>query len=228
MSTPLPRVEQATVAVAGDPPSKFSVRRIYCVGRNYAAHAAEMGHDAREAPFFFMKPADAVLPDGAVMPYPSATKDLHHELELVVAIGKRGRNIPVDKALDHVFGYAVGLDMTRRDLQAEAKNKGRPWDMAKGFDCSAPCAAIHTVDAVGHIASGEIELKVNGKVRQHSDINMLIWSVAETINQLSSLVELFPGDLIYTGTPEGVGPVVTGDVLEGRIEGLGSLTITIG
>ncbi len=228
MSTPLPRVEQATVAVAGDPPSKFSVRRIYCVGRNYAAHAAEMGHDAREAPFFFMKPADAVLPDGAVMPYPSATKDLHHELELVVAIGKRGRNIPVDKALDHVFGYAVGLDMTRRDLQAEAKNKGRPWDMAKGFDCSAPCAAIHTVDAVGHIASGEIELKVNGKVRQHSDINMLIWSVAETINQLSSLVELFPGDLIYTGTPEGVGPVVTGDVLEGRVEGLGSLTITIG
>ncbi len=228
MSTPLPRVEQATVAVAGDPPSKFSVRRIYCVGRNYAAHAAEMGHDAREAPFFFMKPADAVLPDQAVMPYPSATKDLHHELELVVAIGKRGRNIPVDKALDHVFGYAVGLDMTRRDLQAEAKNKGRPWDMAKGFDCSAPCAAIHPVDAVGHIASGEIELKVNGKVRQHSDINMLIWSVAETISQLSSLVELFPGDLIYTGTPEGVGPVVTGDVLEGRIEGLGSLTITIG
>jgi fumarylpyruvate hydrolase len=224
----LPRVEQATVAVAGDPPSKFSVRRIYCVGRNYAAHAAEMGHDAREAPFFFMKPADAVLPDQAVMPYPSATKDLHHELELVVAIGKRGRNIPVDKALDHVFGYAVGLDMTRRDLQAEAKNKGRPWDMAKGFDCSAPCAAIHPVDAVGHIASGEIELKVNGKVRQHSDINMLIWSVAETISQLSSLVELFPGDLIYTGTPEGVGPVVTGDVLEGRIEGLGSLTITIG
>lgn len=228
MSTPLPRVEQATVAVAGDPPSRFSVRRIYCVGRNYAAHAAEMGHDAREAPFFFMKPADAVLPDQAVMPYPSATKDLHHELELVVAIGKRGRNIPVDKALDHVFGYAVGLDMTRRDLQAEAKNKGRPWDMAKGFDCSAPCAAIHPVDAVGHIASGEIELKVNGKVRQHSDINMLIWSVAETISQLSSLVELFPGDLIYTGTPEGVGPVVTGDVLEGRIEGLGSLTITIG
>lgn len=228
MSRPLPRVEQATVAVAGDPPSKFSVRRIYCVGRNYAAHAAEMGHDAREAPFFFMKPADAVLPDGAVMPYPSATKDLHHELELVVAIGKRGRTIAVDKALDHVFGYAVGLDMTRRDLQAEAKNKGRPWDMAKGFDCSAPCAAIHPVDAVGHIASGEIELTVNGAVRQHSDISMLIWSVAETISQLSSLVELYPGDLIYTGTPEGVGPVVTGDVLEGRIEGLGSLTITIG
>jgi fumarylpyruvate hydrolase len=228
MAPPLPRVEQATVAVSGDPPSKFSVRRIYCVGRNYAAHAAEMGADAREAPFFFMKPADAVLPDQAVMPYPSATNDLHHELELVVAIGKRGRNIPVSKALDHVFGYAVGLDMTRRDLQAAAKKKGHPWDMAKGFDCSAPCAAIHPVDAVGHVASGEIELKVNGEVRQHSDINMLIWSVAETINQLSSLVELFPGDLIYTGTPEGVGPVVTGDVLEGRIEGLGSLTITIG
>jgi fumarylpyruvate hydrolase len=228
MAPPLPRVEQATVAVASDPPSKFSVRRIYCVGRNYAAHAAEMGADAREAPFFFMKPADAVLPDGAVMPYPSATNDLHHELELVAAIGKRGRNIPVSKALDHIFGYAVGLDMTRRDLQAAAKKKGHPWDMAKGFDCSAPCAPIHPVDAVGHIASGEIELKVNGEVRQHSDIKMLIWSVAETISQLSSLVELFPGDLIYTGTPEGVGPVVTGDVLEGRIEGLSSLTITIG
>lgn len=228
MSLRLPRVEPATVAVAGDTLAAFPVRRIYCVGRNYAAHIAEMGGDAREAPFFFMKPADAVLPDGATMPYPPATKNLHHELELVVAIGERGRDIPVAKALDYVFGYAVGLDMTRRDLQGIAKDKGRPWDMGKGFDCSAPCGPIHTVDAVGHVATGDITLAVNGAVRQHSDLKMMIWSVAETIAELSTLVELFPGDLIYTGTPEGVGPVVSGDVLVGRIDRLGSLTITIG
>ncbi|HZH25825.1 MAG TPA: fumarylacetoacetate hydrolase family protein [Azospirillaceae bacterium] len=206
----------------------FPVRRIYCVGRNYAAHAREMGHDpAREPPFFFQKPADALVQDGGFMPYPPATRDLHHEIELVVALHKGGANIPADKALEHVFGYAVGLDMTRRDLQGEAKKAGRPWDMGKGFDHSAPCSAVVPAAVAGHPSSGRISLSVNGQTRQDGDIADMIWSVPETIVYLSGLVELMPGDLIFTGTPEGVAACARGDVLEGRIDGIGDLRITV-
>jgi fumarylpyruvate hydrolase len=204
----------------------FPVRRIYCVGRNYAAHAREMGADpTREDPFFFCKPADAVVEDGATIPYPPATKNLHHEFELVVALKSGGANVPVETALDLVFGYAAGLDMTRRDLQNAAKASGKPWDMGKGFDRSAPCSAIQTVKRVGHPAKGAIELKVNGETKQKGDLADLIWNVAETIAFLSGLVELGAGDLIYTGTPEGVGPVKAGDVLEGHIEGVSDLRV---
>lgn len=202
----------------------FPVRRIFCVGRNYAEHAREMGADPdREAPFFFTKPADAVVIDGAPTPYPSRTQDLHHEVELVVAIGTGGSEIAVAGALEHVWGYAVGIDMTRRDLQAEAKNSRRPWDMAKGFDCSAPIGSLHPAAAIGHPPKGEILLQVNGEVRQRADISDLIWSVAEVIAELSTLVRLEAGDLIYTGTPAGVGAVGRGDVLYASIAGLGSL-----
>lgn len=228
MAYAIPLREQPGIEIAGST-DRFPVRRIYCVGRNYAAHAREMGHDPdREPPFFFMKPADAVIPDGTVMAYPPATSELHHEIELVVALGRGGRDIPEAEALDHVFGYAVGLDMTRRDLQAQAKKAGRPWDMAKGFDQSAPCGAIHPVSAVGHPDKGEIVLEVNGEARQKGDLADMIWSVAGTIAYLSGLVELRPGDLIYTGTPEGVGPVSRGDRLSGRVEGVGGLSVTIG
>jgi len=227
MSFAIPAPAQTTIPVQGGDP--FPVRRIYCVGRNYAAHAREMGHDPdREPPFFFTKPADAIVPTGSVVPYPAATSDYHHEIEMVVALGRGGRDVPVEQALDMVFGYAVGLDMTRRDLQAVAKKAGRPWDMAKGFDQSAPCAPLLPVSKVGHPASGAVWLKVNGEVRQQGDLSDLIWSVAETISYLSGLVELAPGDLIYTGTPEGVGAVVKGDRLEGHVDGLIDLNITIG
>jgi fumarylpyruvate hydrolase len=217
-----------TLPVVGSA-DRFPVRRIYCVGRNYAAHAREMGADpTREPPFFFMKPADAVLPDGAVMPYPPATHDLHHEIELVVAIGAGGHDIPAPNALDHVYGYAVGLDMTRRDLQGEAKKHGRPWDMGKGFDHSAPCGAIHRATSIGHPAKGAIWLKVNDQLRQNGDLSDMTWNVAEVISTLSGLVTLAPGDLIFTGTPEGVGAVVPGDRLQGHIDGVGYLSITIG
>lgn len=220
-----PRPVPTVPVVGGDP---FPVRRVYCVGRNYAAHAREMGHDPdREPPFFFGKPADAIVVTGATIPYPKATKDYHHEIELVVAIGKGGEDIPVDAALDHVFGYAVGLDMTRRDLQGIAKKMGRPWDMGKGFDLSAPIAPIHPVAAVGHLAKGAIWLKVDGKVAQNADIADLIWNVAETISYLSGLVRLEPGDLIYTGTPEGVGPVARGQRMDGHVDGLTDISITI-
>lgn len=207
---------------------KFPVGRIYCVGRNYAEHAREMGHDPdREAPFFFMKPANAIVPNGATIPYPQATKDLHHEIELVVALGKGGANIAVEKALDHVWGYGVGLDMTRRDLQGEAKKMGRPWEMGKGFDNSAPCTALVPASKIGHPAKGAIWLKVNGKTTQKGDLSELIWNVPETISYLSGLVTLQPGDLIYSGTPAGVGPVKAGDTLEGHVDGIGDdLTIT--
>jgi fumarylpyruvate hydrolase len=219
---------QPAVAIDGTE-DLFPVHRIYCVGRNYAAHAREMGHDPdREPPFFFMKPADAVISDGTEMAYPPGTSELHHEIELVVAIGAAGRDIPIDRALEHVFGYAVGLDMTRRDLQAQAKKLGRPWDMAKGFDQSAPCGAIRPATRVGHPDRGTIRLEVNGELRQQADLADLIWSVPETIAFLSGLVELRPGDLIYTGTPEGVGPVVRGDRLRGHVDGLAGLSITIG
>ena len=207
----------------------FPVGRIYCVGRNYAEHAREMGHDPdREPPFFFMKPADAVVLSGATVPYPQITKDLHHEIEMVVAIGKGGADIPVEKALDHVFGYGVGLDMTRRDIQGEAKKMGRPWEMGKAFDNSAPCTALKTVAMVGHPAKGAIWLKVNGKFTQRGDLAEMIWNVPETIAYLSKLVTLRAGDLIMSGTPAGVGPVQPGDVLEGHVDGVGDLTVTYG
>lgn len=205
----------------------FPVGRIYCVGRNYAEHAREMGHDPdREPPFFFMKPADAIVQNGATIPYPQATKDLHHEIELIVAIGKGGSNIPVDTALDHVFGYGVGLDMTRRDLQGAAKKMGRPWEMGKAFDDSAPCTALKTVAMVGHPAKGAIWLKVNGQIKQKGDLTELIWNIPETISYLSQLITLRPGDVIMSGTPAGVGPIQRGDKLEGHVDGVGELTIT--
>ncbi|HEV7802429.1 MAG TPA: fumarylacetoacetate hydrolase family protein [Burkholderiales bacterium] len=205
----------------------FPVGRIYCVGRNYAEHAREMGHDPdREPPFFFMKPADAIVASGSTIPYPQVTKDLHHEIEMIVAIGKGGADIPVEKALDHVFGYGVGLDMTRRDLQGEAKKMGRPWEMGKAFDNSAPCTALKTVAMVGHPAKGAIWLKVNGKVTQTGDLSAMIWDVPETIAYLSKLVTLRAGDIIMSGTPAGVGPVKPGDKLEGHVDGIGDLTVS--
>lgn len=220
----------AAVPVAGSS-DFFPVHRIYCVGRNYAEHAKEMGGTGREAPFFFMKPADAVLPvpQGTIgeMPYPSMSHDLHHEIELVVAIGKGGRNISAADAAQHVWGYAVGLDMTRRDLQGEAKKQGRPWCTGKGFDHSAPIGPIHPVADTGLLASGAIHLQVNGASRQRSDIDKLIWNVAETIEHLSKYFSLQPGDLIFTGTPEGVAAVKSGDLLEGGIDGLGELRVKI-
>jgi fumarylpyruvate hydrolase len=206
---------------------QFPVGRIYCVGRNYAEHAREMGHDPdREPPFFFMKPADAIVLSGATIPYPQMTKDLHHEIEMIVAIGKGGADIPVEKALDHVFGYGVGLDMTRRDLQGEAKKMGRPWEMGKAFDNSAPCTALKTVAMVGHPAKGAIWLKVNGNITQKGDLAEMIWNVPETISYLSKLITLRAGDIIMSGTPAGVGPVRAGDKLEGHVAGLGDLTIS--
>jgi fumarylpyruvate hydrolase len=214
------------VPVAGG--GAFPVRRVFCVGRNYAAHAREMGSDPdRELPFFFCKPADALLMDGRDMPYPPMSKDLHHEMELVVAIGTGGANIAEADALKHVWGYAAGLDMTRRDLQNAAKKEGKPWDMGKGFDHSAPIGTLVPASALPDPTKGKIELKVNGQVRQVSDLSLLIWSVAETIAYLSKLVTLAPGDLIYTGTPEGVAAVQRGDVLEGVVEGVGTVRTKI-
>ena len=205
----------------------FPVGRIYCVGRNYAEHAREMGHDPeREPPFFFMKPADAIVPNGATLPFPQATKDLHHEIEMVVAIGRDGADIPVAKALDHVFGYGVGLDMTRRDLQGEAKKMGRPWEMGKAFDNSAPCTALKTAAMMGHPATGAIWLKVNGKIVQKGDLSEMIWNVPDTISYLSKLITLKAGDLIMSGTPAGVGPVNRGDKLEGHVDSIGDLMVT--
>ena len=206
---------------------QFPVGRIYCVGRNYAEHAREMGHDPdREPPFFFMKPADAIVMSGSTIPYPRMTKDLHHEIEMIVAIGKGGSDIPERNALEHVFGYGVGLDMTRRDLQGEAKKMGRPWEMGKAFDNSAPCTALKTVAMVGHPAKGAIWLKVNGTFTQQGDLSAMIWSVPETIAYLSKLVTLRAGDIIMSGTPAGVGPVQPGDTLEGHVDGVGDLTLT--
>ncbi len=206
----------------------FPVRRVYCVGRNYAEHTREMGHDDREPPFFFGKPADALVSDGSSVPYPPQTSDLHHEVELVVAIGRGGSAIPADEALGHVYGYAVGFDMTRRDLQAAAKKAGKPWEMAKGFDHSAPISAIRPAAQIGHPDKGAITLAVNGAERQRGDLADQVWSVVEIIAELSRYVALKPGDLIFTGTPAGVGAVVAGDVLEGAIEGIGTLRATIG
>lgn len=205
----------------------FAVRRVYCVGRNYAEHIVEMGNDTRDPPFFFGKPADAIVVGGADIPYPPQTSDFHHEIELVVAIGKDGADIAAADALDHVYGYAAGLDMTRRDLQAQAKKAGRPWEMAKGFDFSAPIGTIEPASSIGHPGKGPITLSVNGVERQRGDLADQIWGVSETIAYLSQFVALKAGDIIMTGTPAGVGAVVRGDVLEGRIEGVGTVRTRI-
>jgi fumarylpyruvate hydrolase len=231
MTFVFPPAPTVAVPVVGSE-QQFAVRRIYCVGRNYEAHAREMGHDPdREPPFFFCKPADAVVyaaaGETADFPYPSQSQDVHYEMEMVVAIGKQGKDISVENALDHIYGYALGLDMTRRDLQAQMKKMGRPWDIGKGFDYSAPLGPIYPVSAVGHPSEGAIWLKVNGVDRQRSDISQLIWSVPETIAYLSTLFELFPGDLIYSGTPEGVGPIVRGDLMVGGVQGLGEITVKV-
>ncbi len=207
----------------------FPVRRIFCVGQNYADHVREMGAAPDAEPFFFMKPASAVLQNNSVLPYPPGTTDLQPEVELVVALHKGGKNIPMDKVdYDYVFGYAVGLDMTRRDLQRVAREKGQPWDMAKAFDHSAPCTAITPEFYSGNIARGKIELKVNGQIRQSADVGDMLWKIPQIVHFLSNQVELFPGDIIFTGTPAGVGPVVKGDVIEATVAGLEPLTITIG
>ena len=210
---------------------QFFVHRIYCVGRNYAEHAKEMGGSGREAPFFFMKPADAVLPvrSGAAgaMPYPAGTKNLHHEIELVVAIGKPGSAIPLAQASEHIWGYAIGLDMTRRDLQAEAKQHGRPWCTAKGFDFSAPVSEIYRCADTPLLPDADISLSVNGSIRQQGKLDQMIWSIPEIISELSRYYHLQAGDLIFTGTPAGVAAVERGDMLEGRIDGLGTLKIDI-
>ncbi|MCM2320441.1 MAG: fumarylacetoacetate hydrolase family protein [Pseudomonas sp.] len=218
---------QASLPVAGSG-QQFPVRRVYCVGRNYAAHAREMGFDPdREPPFFFCKPADAVVPvaKGQVLEldYPVETSNYHYEIELVVAIGKGGRDIPQEQANEHVWGYAVGLDMTRRDRQMQMREMGRPWELGKAFDRSAPIGPLHPASEVGHPQHAGIWLQVNGSDKQRSDIDKLIWSVPETIAYLSRFFELQPGDLIMTGTPEGVGPVVKGDLMVGGVDGLGEI-----
>jgi fumarylpyruvate hydrolase len=220
-------VPQPRVAIS-DSDGKFPVHRIYCIGRNYAAHARESGGDPdREAPFYFMKPADAIVPGDSCIPYPPRTNNLHHEIELVVAIANAGENVSVEEATRCIFGYAVGIDLTRRDLQAEAKKNGRPWDTAKGFDRSAPIGAIHPVQKSGHPATGRIWLAVNGEVRQDGNLDEMIWRVPEAIAELSTLFALRPGDLIFTGTPAGVGPLERGDRVTGGIEGLDNIAISI-
>jgi fumarylpyruvate hydrolase len=206
----------------------FPVRRIYCVGRNYVDHIREMKEaDERDPPFFFQKPADALVMDGGEISYPVLTGDFHHEIELVVALGRSGRAVDVQSAPDLIFGYAVGLDMTRRDRQRESLKGGLPWEIGKSFDQSAPCGPLHPVTRVGHVRNGSITLAVNGKERQRGDIAQLIWSVPEIISNLSRQYDLHAGDLIFTGTPAGVGPVLPGDRLEGAIEGLGTLRVTV-
>ena len=216
-----------TIPVAGSD-KLFPVRRIYCVGRNFADHAIEMGHDPdREPPFFFQKNPDAIVPPGGDFPYPTETNDVHHEIELVVALKSGGTDIPPEAALDCVFGYGVGLDMTRRDLQAVAKKMGRPWETAKSFEASAPCSAIYPVSAVGHPEAGVIEVEVNGETRQRGDLNQMIWKVPEMISYLSRLFELRPGDVIFAGTPAGVSAVVRGDVITGRVDGVAEITVRV-
>lgn len=219
---------QASVAVAGSQ-ARFPIRRVFCVGRNYAAHAREMGKDPdREPPFFFTKPADAVVPAEGTVAYPPLTENLHHEIELVVAIGKGGANVTPAQALDLVWGYAVGVDLTRRDLQDVAKKMSRPWDWSKAFDASGPCGPLHPVSAVGHPAKGAIWLKVNGEPRQQGDLDELIWPVADVIAYISESMTLAPGDVIFTGTPAGVGALNPGDVVTGGVDGLGEIAFTVG
>lgn len=221
----IPAPATPAIPVAGG--GVFPVRRVYCIGRNYAAHAVEMGHDPnRESPFFFQKNPDNLDASGT-FPYPPHSKDVHHEVELVVALKSGGTNIALADALNHVWGYAVSLDMTRRDLQNEAKKLGRPWEIAKSFELSGPVGPLHPVSAVGHPDHGRIELKVNGSVKQEGDLNQMIWKVPEMISYLSEYFELKAGDVIMSGTPSGVGPVVRGDRMEASIEGLGGLTVTV-
>ena len=221
----------ATVSVPVVGGSRFPVHRIYCVGRNYVEHAQEMGFTGREPPFFFLKPADAVVPvadgDTGEIEYPSLTANLHHEIELVVAIGEGGSGIRAADALAHIWGYAIGLDMTRRDLQNDMKKQGRPWCIGKAFEQSAPIGPIHPAARTGEMTQGSIELTVNGATRQKADLKDLIWNVAETIEHLSAAWTLQPGDLIFTGTPAGVAAVVRGDLMEGRIAGLGTLKVRV-
>jgi fumarylpyruvate hydrolase len=224
-------VTQPTIPIVGSS-EQFPVRRIYCIGRNYAAHAREMGSDPnREPPFFFQKPSDAVqlVPTGQTVdhPYPPLTRNYHYEIELVAALNKGGRNIPIEDALKHVYGYAIGLDMTRRDLQRAMGDQKKPWEIGKSFDKSAPIGPLHPVARVGHFAQGNIWLKVNGQVKQNADLKQMIWSVAEQISKLSEAFELMPGDIIYSGTPENVGPVARGDVMEGHIDGLPNLSVKV-
>ena len=219
---------QPAVPVAGTDQA-FPVHRIYCVGRNYAAHAREMGHDPqRTTPVFFMKPADAIVQSGSTVSYPSRTSNLQHEIELVVAIGEPGRDIAAADALEHVFGYAAGIDLTRRDLQLQAKESRGTWDTAKGFDQSAPVSALHRAADIGHPDSGRIWLSVNGEIRQNADLNELIWSVPEALAELSTFFALVPGDLVFTGTPAGVGPLEIGDKVTGGIDGIDEIAIDIG
>ena len=226
MNFVIPAPATASVEVNGTD-DRFPVRRIYCIGRNYLAHRVEMGHDDRKPPFYFQKPADALLESGGEFPYPPLSENVHFEVELVVAISKGGANISTEDALDHVFGYALGIDMTRRDLQSQAKQDGRPWESGKAFDHSAPISAIRPASEIGHPHAGRIWLAVNGEIRQDSDLNLQIWDVQEGISHLSKLYEVLPGDLIYTGTPEGVGPINPGDLITAGIDAIGELEIKV-
>ncbi|TDJ26560.1 MAG: FAA hydrolase family protein [Gammaproteobacteria bacterium] len=226
MSFVIPAPPPTSVEVTGTD-DRFPVRRIYCIGRNYLAHRKEMGHDDRKPPFYFQKPADALLETGGEFPYPSQSENVHFEIELVVAIAKGGVNISIEDALDHVYGYGLGIDMTRRDIQSKAKQDGKPWESAKSFDHSAPISPIRPASEIGHPDSGRIWLAVNGKVRQDSDLNLQIWNVQEGISHLSKLYQVAPGDLIYTGTPDGVGPINPGDLITAGIDGIGELEIKV-
>ncbi|WP_315773390.1 MULTISPECIES: fumarylacetoacetate hydrolase family protein [unclassified Bradyrhizobium] len=226
-STVIPALPQPSLPVVGEA-GVFPVRRIWCVGRNYLEHIREMGNDERDPPFFFAKHADMLEPDGAVIPYPPLTKDMHHEVELVVALKSGGLNIPTDKALDHVYGYAVGIDLTRRDLQLASRKMQRPWEVGKSFDHSAPCSAVVPAAKIGHPSKGKIWLSVNGTERQTGDLSELIWNVPEIIWKLSQQVELAAGDIIMTGTPAGVAAVVAGDKIECGVDGVGTLKVSIG
>ena len=223
----IPQQPQPTLPVAGSD-KLFPVRRIWCVGRNYVEHIREMGQDERLPPFYFAKFADMIVPDGGTVPYPSLTKDMHHEVELVVALKSGGRNIPVEKANEKIYGYAVGIDLTRRDLQIASRDMKRPWEIGKSFDGSAPCGAVVPVEKTGYLTSGKITLKCNGKIRQDGDLNQLIWNVPEIIANLSTIVALEAGDIIMTGTPAGVAATVAGDTLECEIDKVGKLTVKIG
>jgi fumarylpyruvate hydrolase len=218
---------QAAIAVVGTQ-KKFPVRRIWCVGRNYEEHIREMGHDVRDPPFFFSKPADAIVPDGGSVPYPPLTKDMHHEIELVVALQSGGRNIKPERALDCVFGYGVGIDLTRRDLQIASRDMKRPWEVGKAFDGSAPCGPLQPASKIGHPSKGRIWLKVNGEVKQDGDLEQMIWNVPEIIWKLSEMVELAAGDIIMTGTPAGVSALQPGYKIECEVEGVGKVAVTIG
>ncbi len=223
----IPALVQPALPVAGTSQS-FPVRRIWCVGRNYLEHIREMGNDERQPPFFFAKHADMIAHDGATIPYPLLTKDFHHEVELVVALKSGGANIAPDKALDHVYGYAVGIDLTRRDLQIASRKKEQPWEIGKSFDQSAPCGALRPASEIGHPSKGRIWLSVNGVQKQNGDLSELIWNVAEIIAKLSQQVSLGAGDIIMTGTPAGVGPLHPGDRIECGIDGIGTLKVAIG